>query len=168
MHKNTIHSYNSQFWKSIYKISIFSYLFFLLLSQPSCVHPRVGDNFVSELDWAGSMASKNQGQQIEVLEQQVSELLAGQSAILQGQAQLDAHLELKVLGRCSVTRYYLSWKSNKPIPLVKVRIFLSILSPMLHVVQVQMLGGLIGVEMKLVFYLLFLLIVYMNIMDTRR
>lgn len=38
------------------------------------------------------MAVKNQTQRIELLEQQVSELLAGQTAMLQGQVQVEVRL----------------------------------------------------------------------------
>lgn len=42
------------------------------------------------------MASKNQSQRIDALEQQVSELIAGQTAMLQGQVQGEARLESKL------------------------------------------------------------------------
>lgn len=42
------------------------------------------------------MAAKNQTQRIEMLEQQMAEVLAGQSTMLQGQIQLEARIESKM------------------------------------------------------------------------
>lgn len=42
------------------------------------------------------MAAKNQGQRIDLLEQQMAEVIAGQSAMLHGQIQIEARLESKL------------------------------------------------------------------------
>lgn len=42
------------------------------------------------------MAAKNQTQRIETLEQQMAEVLVGQSAVLQGQIQVEARIESKL------------------------------------------------------------------------